>query len=315
MDDRGQHQQPSSITESAMALITPPDSCLQTDSTTFDTTVSTGSSTAVYTASIFSTPMSPGGRSKRNMEQSDASSSPTGQVGYSTLKRQRMQTTESLTTSHKTAFLTPPSSPLYLLSHTVRLSLDIPQKELSKDEQRTFKIRRASAERWKSKLQRSFPSKKEIREAYSGKLMRHYGGCLTIAESNFMKPRIDRSPRVENLLRRFPLLSTNLMPAVSATASKPYDSMSSHTSPDEDEVEKHRTLLKRNKAITRSQHAQRMAWRSFSSRERDRIDRGREAMMQSGLWEDDLEKEDRGKPNALPEWRKANTGFFAREQL
>ncbi|EAT84384.2 hypothetical protein SNOG_08108 [Parastagonospora nodorum SN15] len=78
--------------------------------------------------------------------------------------------------------------------------------------------------------------------------------------------------------------------------------------------EENNMQLKMNKNITKSEAAQRLAWKSFSATERDRIDRGREAMMESGLIVDDLNSEQRGTKNGLPEWRKKNTGKFAREK-
>lgn len=72
--------------------------------------------------------------------------------------------------------------------------------------------------------------------------------------------------------------------------------------------------LRVNKDITRSERVQRLAWKSFSATERDRVDRGREAMMESGLVVEDLVKESRGAKNGLPEWKKCTTGRFAKEK-
>jgi hypothetical protein len=72
--------------------------------------------------------------------------------------------------------------------------------------------------------------------------------------------------------------------------------------------------LRANKDITRSEQAHRLAWESFSATERDRIDREREAMMESGLIVEELIKEARGVKNELPEWKKYTTGRFAKEK-
>ncbi|KAF1842040.1 uncharacterized protein K460DRAFT_380005 [Cucurbitaria berberidis CBS 394.84] len=197
----------------------------------------------------------------------------------------------------------------------MRLNLKIPQKELTKDDQRTLKIRRASAERWKPKLQRPFPARREIKEAYNLKLMRHYPNQLDSTEPNFVKPHIDRSPRVDELLRQFPIpVATSISASAQTDNTNVYATPVLPTQAEIDELEKQRMLLKANRIITRSEYAQRLAWKNFSSRERNRIDRGREAMLHSGLCENDLEKESAGQHNQLPEWRKRHTGRFAREQ-
>jgi hypothetical protein len=195
---------------------------------------------------------------------------------------------------------------------TVRLKLEIPQSEISKEEQRNLKLRRAAADRWISKLQRPFPKNKEIKDAYKYKLMRHYTDPLAPTISDFVKPRIDRSPRVENLLKLYPF------PEDSPQASRP-STMDLETQNSEKaklvewaDIKTQEEALRENMRITSSTSAQKLAWEAFSSRERDRIDRGREAMMQSGLWSDDLLKENFGVANELPEWRKTKTGRFAK---
>jgi len=164
------------------------------------------------------------------------------------------------------------------------------------------------------KLQNPFPKNKEIREAYRYKLMRHYTSEDVSAEPNFIKPHIDRSPRVDLLRERFPDLSTSLDVSKGSTDTS-YNAKPTgcdKTRRITAEEEKYNELLRKNKRITRSPAAQKLAWHAFSSREKDRVDRGREAMMQSGLSNDELEKEAVGIPNALPEWRKRKTGRFAK---
>lgn len=207
--------------------------------------------------------------------------------------------------------MTPPNSPPFLQPHTVRLCLDIPHKVPTKDEQQTLERRRASAQRWKPKLQRPYPSKKEIRDAYQYKLMRHYKNSLAPVEANFIKPRIDRSPRVERLLQRYPLLST----AISKGSCEDNALEASEVLGGSEDIAKQMFQLKINQGITQSEHARRLAWKNFSLVEWDRVDRGREAMLDSGLWEEDLEKERKGLANQLPEWKKARTDRFARQHL
>lgn len=72
--------------------------------------------------------------------------------------------------------------------------------------------------------------------------------------------------------------------------------------------------LRANMSITKSEYAQRLAFQCFSVPEPGRIDRGREAMMVSGLREVDLTKEALDMQNKLPEWRKKRTGKFAGEK-
>ena len=71
------------------------------------------------------------------------------------------------------------------------------------------------------------------------------------------------------------------------------------------------SALRANMSITKSEYAQRLAFQCFSVPEPGRIDRGREAMMVSGLREVDLSNEALDLPNKLPEWKKRRTGKFA----
>ncbi|CAO2647980.1 Nn.00g089020.m01.CDS01 [Neocucurbitaria sp. VM-36] len=256
---------------------------------------------------------------KRHLKTFNDSSDSTSAELSSISKRRPLSSTNFrsinvLNKDHERTLPTPPISPPEPVFRTTRLTVQIPQRELTQEDQRTLKIRRAAAERWQDKLQRPFPARKEITQAYNLKLLRHYPNPLAPAAPNFVKPHIDKSPRVDRLRNQFPLLST-LATASAKSSTTTLQASPIHSTPANiEESEKHKTLLKANKIITRSEYAQRLAWRSFSSREEDRIDRGREAMMESGLWEDDLGKESQGQRNQLPEWKKPNTGRFAEEQ-
>lgn len=195
---------------------------------------------------------------------------------------------------------TPPTSALES-APTMRLSLSIPQPELSRAEQNVLERRRAAANRWKPKLQRAPPKTKEVSDAYPLKLMRHYPAPSVFREPDFIKPRIHRSNRVDRLIQRFPL-STASNVGSTATSQGPIMVVP-------------KTLqLQANIQVTKSEQAQRLAWSCFSATEEDRIDRGREAMIVSGLDWDELLKEHNGRPNQLPEWRKGTTGRFAKSQ-
>jgi hypothetical protein len=207
--------------------------------------------------------------------------------------------------------LTPPQSSS--TPKTLSLRLVIPQNAPSKQEQRTLAIRRASAQRWQTKLQRPFPLPSEIKQAYTLKLMRHYPNALTTIEPNFVKPRIDTSARVDRLLRRFPLPTIRAMnrkdqlDAVHPVYHYKALSVLAH---EVREAELSNFSLQTNRVITASEYVQQLAWRNFSTQERNRIDRGREAMLQSGLHTDDLDLEALGRANKLPEWRKEYTSRF-----
>jgi hypothetical protein len=194
---------------------------------------------------------------------------------------------------------------------TIRLKLEIPQLEISKEEQRNLKRRKAAADRWIAKLQKPFPKNKEIKDAYKYKLIRHYTDPLIPAISDFVKPRIDRSPRVETLLKCYPFLEDSPEASRPSTMDPETENSEEAMLVDWAEIITQEGALRENMRITSSTSAQKLAWEAFSSRERDRIDRGREAMMQSGLWSDDLLKENFGVANELPEWRKTRTGRFA----
>jgi hypothetical protein len=202
------------------------------------------------------------------------------------------------------------------------LKLVIPKEQLSREQQKKLNRHRADAERWKPKLQRPYPNKTEIKLAYPLKLMRYYLDASKQADSNFVKPNIDRSPRVSRLLQQFPLIDTTQL----FRSTKAERSPSPATHLDQAiplsarimELKQARDAhpeLQANISITGTEHARRLAWQSFARTERGRVDRGREAMIQSGLLTDDLRMEAVGLFNGLPEWKKARTGRFAREHL
>ncbi|KZM22937.1 hypothetical protein ST47_g5934 [Ascochyta rabiei] len=215
----------------------------------------------------------------------------------------------------------PPTPPISAEgTATMALKLIIPQEETGREQQRKANRHRADAERWKPKLQRPFPRMTEVKQAYPLKLMRHYPNTSGATETNFHKPRIDTSPRVSRLLEQFPMMVTTqpVRSKEAASLSSPF------TPPDqakplscrrEELIEACRMHagLQTNRHITETEHAQRLAWQAFSQTEQDRIDRGREAMMQSGLPTDDLCREVYGQWNTLPEWKKFRTGHFAKE--
>lgn len=202
---------------------------------------------------------------------------------------------------------------------TMALKLVIPQKQPTREQQGKLNRRRADAERWKPKLQRPYPRLGEIRTAYPLKLMRHYPKPNTFSQPNFVKPKIDTSARVSCLLKQFPLMDTAhageaAYEELSPSPVSPVDEATPLSTLRENFEEARSTHagLQANKLITGSKEAQRLAWLAFSLPEEGRIDRGREAMMQSGLITDDLNLEAAGKRNQLPEWKKHCTGRFAK---
>ncbi|KAG9192931.1 hypothetical protein G6011_11665 [Alternaria panax] len=193
-----------------------------------------------------------------------------------------------------------------LPSKRPRLKLQISQNPVSKKEEQTLKTRKAAAERWEPKLKRPFPKKREIQDSYSMKLMRHYptNEPTPLEDLPVVRPHIPRSARVDKLLASLPLVPECTW---SAESTGP---LRRRRQTVRDELANQ--SLNINKSITGSDLAVRMAWHCFSSNENDRIDRGRQAMMVSGLVDADLSKEDKGVPNKLPEWKKTNTGKYGR---
>lgn len=141
--------------------------------------------------------------------------------------------------------------------------------------------------------------------------MRHYtDGDAPVP---VIRPPVNRSQRVDSLRQQFPLLKP---PPGASSSADTHETRTPtlHDGDSSEEIARQRVLLQQNKEITQSPLAQRLAWDAFSTREKGRIDRGREAMLHSGLWDDDLGKEARGVANNLPDWRKGNTGQFVREE-
>src|SRR5690242_20107516 len=214
---------------------------------------------------------------------------------------------------------TPPSSVAGVT--TMALKLVIPLEEDTRERERTLRRHRADAERWKPKLQRPYPKPSETKNAYPLKLMRHYPDATAKVQPDFIKPRIDKSPRLTNLLQQFPLIDTTQY-----VRGVPTLGMSSPVAPpglavplsarrkDLKDIRLAHIQLCSNIQATTTEYAQQLAWQSFSLPEVDRLDRGRESMLVSGLPIDDLRQESLGHPNMLPEWRKPWTGRFAARQ-
>lgn len=207
---------------------------------------------------------------------------------------------------------TPPSSAESTEIISMPLKLKIPEHLPNEQEQRQAAVRNAAARRWaqSGKLQRSEPDQKEIRAAYNLKLMRHYPAFTstpstsvpkqspptdTTISEDFIKPMIQKSSRVTGLLNSFPCLSIPANPPLSFYQRGMVG------------VDFYNLNL--NREVTMSNHATRLAWQSFASQDRP----SREVMVESALPTDDMEKENAGLPNNLPEWKKSRTSVFARE--
>ncbi|KAI8937223.1 hypothetical protein NX059_006432 [Plenodomus lindquistii] len=240
---------------------------------------------------------------KRRLEDPGTPTFASGQTPGSKFKRQR-----TIPSNYDGSLYTPPVSPLTCPppQRTMSLRLSIPHEEPTKAELRALKLRVGAAVRWQSKLQRPYPSRSEIREAYQYKLMRHYTAPQATPEPNFVKPHIDRSPRVDKLRICFPVLNTSFAGSPTNSNSKKADMPSSPTPAE--------LQLRYNKDVTRSKEVRRSAWKNFSSREDGRKDRGREAMMLSGLPDEELRKESYRQPNKLPDWKKEFTSKFAKSE-
>lgn len=210
----------------------------------------------------------------------------------------------------------PTPSPSVAAVTTMALKLTIPQEQLTRDELAKLNRHMSDAQRWKPKLQRPFPNNTEIRRAYPLKLLRHYPDNTTQPEPDFVRPKIDNSPRVTRLLQQFPLLETKKQPLTTIFPTPSPVTPVSRAIPlstlmeDLERAEQANVELQWNKSITETDHAQQLAWLSFSLPEQDRVDRGREAMIHSGLEEGDLQLEMQGWQNELPEWKKPRTGKF-----
>ncbi|RYN57731.1 hypothetical protein AA0118_g7614 [Alternaria tenuissima] len=189
------------------------------------------------------------------------------------------------------------------------LSLEVPGKEISKEEDKTPKTRAATAERREPKLKRPFPKKREeIKDPNKMKLTRHYttNDPTPLSKLPIIRPPIARSARVDKLLESL---------SVPDPTKNADDTKRIRLATQTRRGERQNEMLKQNKSITESDYAIRLAWSCFSSNEKNRVGRERMGMMISGLEWDDLANERKGVPNNLPEWRKTNTGRFAKSDL
>ena len=209
---------------------------------------------------------------------------------------------------------TPPSS--VAATATMALKLAIPQKQLTGDELAKLNRHRSDAARWKPKLQRPFPNNTEIQRAYPMKLLRHYPNRSVQPEPDFVRPKIDKSPRVSRLLEQFPLLASTKQPfttdsplasPVTCASAVPLSALRANL----EYAEAASVELQWNKYLTQTEESQHLAWRHFSLPERHRVDDWREDMVHSGLEDYDLYLEMHGWENQLPDWKKPWTGRFA----
>ncbi|KAL6704346.1 hypothetical protein ACN47E_008302 [Coniothyrium glycines] len=207
---------------------------------------------------------------------------------------------------------TPPCPPSSTPALSMRLTLQIPHPQPpSKQEQTRQKKRTASAARWTSALTRPYPTSREIREAYDLKLLRHYGAnpAQASAALPFIKPAMQKSARVEKLMRAFPVT----LPAVvspsdrllirrpGAAAARVHDTPS--TGP---------AQLLANQRITSSEYAQRLAWRCFATSGPGSRHDSRDAMLLSGLRSADLDTEASGRAqDQVPDWRRERMERYA----
>lgn len=193
-------------------------------------------------------------------------------------------------------------------ARTVNLKVEIPRLPVkTKEQHRIAKIRKAASKRWRGKLQRSFPNQNKIKNAYPGKLLRHYTNTdsnpeegdhvkSTEDESKVVRPPVTESARVENLLRNFPILGTEttqaVRPIVLARDKSPQKDerdvpMVPRTLAQEQYLHMQRHALKQNMAATSSEAAKESARKNFGWSEEDEDDdddeTGRVAMMMSGL--------------------------------
>lgn len=171
----------------------------------------------------------------------------------------------------------------------LKLSLEIP-KSPSPDanKRRSIAACKVADRKHIPRLQDPFPSENEIIKARNLKLLRDYSNPRNSNETGFIKPVIQKSARVSNLLKQFPKL----------------DAITSKT----ENVQSTPLELLRNKAITRSRDVTKSAWKNFSGPEY-----GKWSFIESGLDESDMIAEKNGLRNNLPEWRKHKTGIYCEE--
>ncbi|KAI4711075.1 hypothetical protein J4E89_003639 [Alternaria sp. Ai002NY15] len=166
--------------------------------------------------------------------------------------------------------MTPSKTPSSPDKSTMRLKLEIPRRDISKEEERKLKIRKAAAKRWVPNLQRPPPQLKEINAAYNNKLMRHYTDGTAAPSDNIIRPPINRSARVDALLATLPLQPAQKLP-------KPL----SQEQAEHREQVRVAALLEPNRKITESAYAKELAKEAFSSngkpRDRKSLKRKRKA--------------------------------------
>ncbi|KAH3939687.1 hypothetical protein HBH98_244170 [Parastagonospora nodorum] len=194
---------------------------------------------------------------------------------------------------------------------TKELRVTVPRADHGIVKNKTLNERRASRSKH-AKLQQPYLSLTELNAAPNLALVRHYPRQPHDAngEDNFVKPRIQTSARVKGLLRNYPITSAadysdieyasddfNLRPRLDTGGVKT-------------QVVVNRTLAL-NEYHTGGRKAKRIAWECFATEETDRVDRGREAMIVSGLLTTDLDAEEDGRPNHLPPWRQWSTNKLA----
>jgi len=149
-------------------------------------------------------------------------------------------------------------------------TLEIPRRDISKDEERKLKIQKAAAKRWVPNLQKPPPQLKEINAAYNNKLMRHYTDGTAAPSDNIIRPPINRSARVDALLATLPLQPAQQLP-------KP----SSQKQAEHREEVRIAALLEPNRKVTESAYAKELAKEAFSSngKPRDRKSLKRKSMV------------------------------------
>jgi len=153
---------------------------------------------------------------------------------------------------------------------TMGLKLEIPQRDISKEEERKLKFRKAAAKRWVPNLQRPPPQLKEINAAYNNKLMRHYTDGTAAPLDNIIRPSINRSARVDALLATLPLQPEQKLP-------KPLSQIQA----EHREQVRIAALLEANRKITESAYTKELAKEAFSpnGKPRDRKSLKRKSMV------------------------------------
>lgn len=266
--------------------------------------------------------------SKRRRQPLTASVTPA--KGSETEKRRRLHRATGLTITQMSNLVVPPSvlTPTSTAQSastgpTMPLTLHIPDVKHEVPKGKKLARRKQAAKKWEAtgRLQEPFPQQREISQAYPLKLMRHYpvkapmeatrvplirspsssGVTPTspsppIWEPSFVKPRIQKSDRVTNLLKAFPKFR------VAPTSQQSPKTIS--------QCEADAANLDKNNKATSSEEAKRLAWDCFA----DRVCIDGQSMTESGLPSSQLQKEAFGMGNKLPEWAKRRTSKFRIEK-